>query len=260
MLSPLIRTAQATGLRRSPWQTGQGRVSPSARFSKDFSAAKSASNWESKSLALGISLQTSPKPRQCSHHPWGELKEKSLGSSSSKDRPQSGQFISELRIRNSSEEASAIFLLTFGLAALAVLVVFAFALDDFSARGAGTGRAFAVPLPISRACLARSRIPFFAPFSIVPIRTSMLCSLKRSSGSKSSTPTSSPSTNRVEYPWSPAQRATSVWYPLRPRIRLAKSWMGESCAMASSSVATAVSELFWTATLQSGQCWVPSFE
>ena len=190
MLSPAMRTEQATGFNLSPRQTGQGRVSPSSRFSKDFSAARSASSWESKSLAEGISVQTSPKPRQCSHQPCGELKEKRRGSSSSNEMPQSGQFISELRMRNSSGEAWSSFFEPLDL-------------DDFpcgtlSLEGAVVMiRAFAVPLPVSSACLARSRTPVPDPFPIVPIRTSMVCSLKRSRGWKSSTRTISPSTRRV---------------------------------------------------------------
>ena len=188
MLSPSIWTEQATGLSLSPLQTGQGRVSPSSRFSKDFSAARSASSWESKSFADGISVQTSPKPRQCSHQPCGELKEKSRGSISSKERAQSGQFISELRIRKSSlrdplDGTSIVFaLLAFvplALFSLEVFGVFAVFEEGFSVTG--VGRALAVPLPISRACFANSRTPLEASFSIVPIRTSMVCSLKRSS-------------------------------------------------------------------------------
>ena len=191
MLSPSIRTEQATGLSRSPWQTGQGRVSPSSRLSKERSAARSASSWESKSFAEGTSVQTSPKPRQCSHQPWGELNEKRRGSSSSKARPQSVQFISELRMRNSGT-------VDFFLPLVALPP-----LGDFVSFGAGeavAGRAFAVPLPISRARLVRSSSPFLASLSIVPTSTSMVCSLKRSSGWNPSTSVSSPSTSRVVNP------------------------------------------------------------
>src|SRR6185503_1078027 len=89
MLLSSQRTANASGLRRLPWQAGQG-------WSTSSHSIQESSTWSSvpvreRSASQPTSFSSSPVPTQAGHQPWRELYENRRGSSSAKPRPQDGQ-------------------------------------------------------------------------------------------------------------------------------------------------------------------------
>ncbi len=177
---PLNLTAEPTGLMREPWQARQTMSSSASMRSMLRSASSSASRTESKREVSRRWLRfgTFPWPRQTLHQPWGELKEKRRGSSSSNERLQQGQ-LEEVERRMSSLSAV---------------------------------KSLMRPLPMSNALASAVESEMSFEWRLkVTTTTSMSCSTKRSRRVKVSASLNCLSTRSVVNPCFTAQAAISVW-------------------------------------------------
>ncbi len=150
------RTDEPTGLIRDPWHEGQSIRSPESMRSIERSASISAPRTESNRAISKVIFRfgTLPWPRQSWHHPWGELKLKRRGSSSSKERLQLGQLAS---VDNRTKRFSAVKSLTRPLP-----MVRAFEIPVLRAERFGSSEESATTTSISCSTKRSKRVKSFA--------------------------------------------------------------------------------------------------